>query len=88
MKKILLSILVLLIISIVACQPAKQEVMEKKEQAMEKEAPKVETTGESVVDAVGNDLNNVDNVDKDLSTDELSDLDSGLADVQNIWEDL
>ena len=84
MKKILLSILVLLIISIVACQPAKQEVMEKKEQAMEKEAPKVETTGESVVDAVGNDLNNVDDVDKDLSTDELSDLDSGLADVQNI----
>lgn len=83
--------LILLIISIVACQPAKQEVMEKKEQAMEKEVqamekevPKAETTGEAVVDAVGNDLTNVNNVEKDLSADELGDLDSGLADVQNI----
>ena len=84
MKKILISILILLIISIVACQPAKQEVMEKKEQAMEKEVPKVEATGEAAVDAVGNDLTNVDKVDKDLSTDELSDLDSGLSEVQNI----
>ena len=48
------------------------------------ETPKVETTGEAVVDAVGSDLNNVDNVEKDLSADELGDLDSGLADVQNI----
>ena len=85
MNKILLSIFILLIISISACQQAaKEPVMEKKEDAMQKEVPKVETTGEAVVDAVGNDLTNVNNVEKDLSTDELSDLDAGLTDVQNI----
>ncbi|MDP3765472.1 MAG: hypothetical protein Q8R04_03085 [Nanoarchaeota archaeon] len=94
MKKVLLLILVLMIISLAACQqqakePAmekKTDVMEKKDGAMQKapEAPKVETTGDAAVDAVGNDLNNVDSVDKDLDPDQLSDLDSGLADVQNI----
>ena len=85
MKKILLSIFILLIISIVACQQAaKEAVMEKKEGVMEKTEPKVEATGNAAVAAVGNDLNNVDSVEKDLSTDELSDLDSGLSDVQNI----
>jgi len=81
MKKVLLSIFILLIISISACQQAKEPVMEKKE------APKVEAapaTGEAAVDAVGNGLTNVDAVEKDLSSDELSDLDAGLADVQNI----
>lgn len=80
-------ILILLVISIIACQPAKKEVMEKEEEAMAKETPQVETppaTGEAVVDAVGNDLNNINNVEKDLSSDELSDLDSGLSDVENI----
>ncbi len=84
MKKVFLSISILLIISLAACQQAaQQEVMEKKEEAMEK-APEIETTGEAVVDAVGNDLNNVDSVEKDLSADELSDLDAGLADVEKI----
>ena len=87
MKKILLSIFILLVISIVACQQtAKETVMEKKEVVTEQvlEVPQTETTGEAVVDAVGNDLTNVNDVEKDLSTDELSDLDSGLTDVQNI----
>lgn len=85
MKKMLLSIFVIMLISIVACQKAvKKEVMEKKEEAKVTESPKVDTTGEAVVDAVGNDLNNVNNVEKDLGDDELSDLDSGLADIQNI----
>lgn len=79
MKKILLSIFILLIISIVACQKAVQKEVEKAP-----EAPKVETTGEAAVDAVGNDLNNVNSIEKDLSDDELSDLDSGLTDIQNI----
>ena len=84
MKKTLLSILIILIISIVACKPAAQvpskDVMEKKTDAMGKPA----ATGDAAVDAVGNDLNNVDSVEKDLSTNELNDLDSGLSDVENI----
>ena len=85
MKKILLSVFILLVISIAACQQAaKEPVMEKKEGAMQKEAPKAEATGEAAVDAVGNDLTRVNNVENDLSADELSDLDAGLADVQNI----
>ena len=85
MKKIFLFILVLMVISIIGCQQAvKKEVMEKKEEAKVTETPKVDTTVEAVVDAVGSDLNDVNNVEKDLSDDELSDLDSGLADIQNI----
>ncbi len=85
MKKLLLFLSVLLVISIVACKPAAKEVMEKKEEVMEK-TPEIatETTGEAVVDAVGNDLNNANNDEKDLGIDELGDLDSGLADIQNI----
>lgn len=49
-----------------------------------KEKPKVETTGDPAVNSVGKDLGNVDSVEKDLGADELGDLDSGLADVQNI----
>ncbi|MBI3035940.1 hypothetical protein HYY71_06480 [Candidatus Woesearchaeota archaeon] len=90
MNKKLLSVLVLLVVSIAACQQAakepvmekKADVMEKKEEAMQKETPAA--TGEAAVDAVGNDLTNVDAVEKDLSSDELGDLDAGLADVQNI----
>lgn len=88
MRRILLSVLILLVISISACQQAaKEPVMEKKEDAMQKEAPKAETapaTGEAAVDAVGSGLTNVDSVEKDLSSDDLSDVDAGLADVQNI----
>ncbi|MBI2659419.1 hypothetical protein HYX05_04970 [Candidatus Woesearchaeota archaeon] len=84
MKKILLSMLVLMIVSVAACQQAaKEPVMDKEPDVMVK-APATATTGDAAVDAVGNDLTNVDSVDKELSADELSDLDAGLADVQNI----
>ena len=88
MKKILLSVFILLVISLAACQQAaKEPVMEKNGDVMQKEVPKVETapaTGNAAVDAVGNGLTNVDDVEKDLSSDDLSDVDDGLADVQNI----
>ncbi len=77
MGKMLLLILILIVISIAACQQ-NQDVVEKKSDAMEK------TVGDAAVDAVGNDLNNVNTVEKDLSADGLSDLDSGFEDVQNI----
>jgi hypothetical protein len=90
MKKILFLVLVFMLISIVACKKAVEKettgAMEEKGEAMTKttETPKVEKTGDKAVDAVGNNLNDVNSVEKDLSTDELSDLDSGLSDVQNI----
>ena len=86
-KKILLSVFIMLIISIVACQQAKEPVMEKKEDAMQKDVPKAGTapaTGEAAVDAVGSGLTDVDAVERDLSSDDLSDVDAGLTDVQNI----
>ena len=46
--------------------------------------PIVGATGDAAVDAVGNGLNNVDSVDKDLNSDDLSQLDSGFTDVENI----
>lgn len=80
MKKEVLSILILMAVSIVACQQAvKKEVIEKMP-----EAPKLDATREAAVDSVGKDLDNVNNVEKDLSTEELSDLDAELADMQNI----
>ena len=87
-KKIVFIIFfVLILISLTACKKSVEKgVMEKKGEEMTKttETPKIETTGEKAVDSVGNDLNDVNSVEKDLSTDELSDLDSGLSDVENI----
>lgn len=80
MGKLLSFILIFFVISIIACQPAKEKVMEKKQVTIEKPA----ATGDAAVDAVGKDINNVDSIDKDLSADQLSNLDSGLSDVEKI----
>ena len=74
MNRLVTFILIVLLISIVACKQAKQpqDVMEK---------PK---TTDAAVDAVGKDLNNVNSVENDLNIDELNDLDSGLVDIDNI----
>ena len=69
MKKIMMLLLMIMVVSIVACKPVQKEAAQ---------------SGDAAVDAVGNDLNNVDAVDQDLSTDELGDLDTGLSDVENI----
>lgn len=84
MKKLLFLIFVLVLMTIAACQQAAEPAAGKKEEAMQKIEPQVETTGDAAVDAVGNDLNNVNSVEKDLGADELGDLDSGLSDIQNI----
>ena len=74
MKKALLAICMILLITIVACQ-----------QGVKKDTGTQATaTGDAAVDAVGNDLNSADSVSKDLSTDQLVGLDSGLSDVQKI----
>ena len=84
-KKILSIIFILMIILTVSCkQTVKKDVMEGKDVGKQAELPKVALTGEASVDAVGNDLNNVNSVEKDLSADELSDLDAGLNEVEKI----
>jgi len=86
MRKILLPIFLLMIVSIAACQQTVKKETAPAD-AMKKEmpaSPQADTTGNAVVDAVGKGLSNVDSVDKDLSADQLGDLDSGLADVQKI----
>ncbi len=72
MKKSLLLLLMIMVISIVACKPVQKEVAQTTQ------------TGDAAVDAVGNDMNTVDTIDQDLNTDELGDLDTGLSDVENI----
>lgn len=74
MKKIMLIILSIFLIFIIACQ-----------QTIKKgEVPDVGASGDAAVDSVGSSLNNVDSIEKELNTDELSNLDSGFQDVQNI----
>lgn len=70
-------VLIILVVSLAACKPAAQAPAK---DVMDKPA----ATGDAAVDAVGNDINNVNSVEKDLNADELSDLDSGLSDVENI----
>ena len=71
-KKVISLLLMMMVVSIVACKP------------VQKEATQATQTGDAAVDAVGNDLNSVDAIDQDLNTDELGDIDSGLSDVGNI----
>ena len=80
MRKILLSIFILTLVFIIACQQAAK----KEAGTAATSTPKVETPGDAAVDSVGNDLNNVDSVEKDLNADDLSNLDSGLNDTQSI----
>ena len=73
MKKII--ILILIIISIAACQPIKKEI--------KVEATKAETTVDATTD-FGNGISNVNNEDKELSSSELEGMESGFSDVENI----
>lgn len=79
MRKILLLIFILMLISVIACQQA----VEKKEDIKKIEATEA-GAAEPAVDAVGDDLNSINAIDRDLSDNELGDLDAGLADVQDI----
>ena len=78
MGKLKCLFLMLMLLSVVACQKAKTGVVDDSDQQ------KTNTGEDATVKSVGADINNADSVDKDLSADNLSDLDSGLADVENI----
>lgn len=78
-NKILMMIFLMFVIFLVACkQTTKQQTIQKTG------VPAVGATGDAAVDTVGKDLNNVDNIEKDLNTDQLTDMDAGLQDIQKI----
>ena len=83
MKKILAICIILLMIA-VACQQGVKKAPAENVQAGGSQATTATTTGDATVDSVGNDLNKVNTDEKDLSTNNLGDVDSGLQDVQNI----
>ena len=83
--KLSLIILLVFIVSIViACQQATNgtdlSAMKKTETSISSGS----AGANAAVDSVGNDLNTANADEKDLGTDNLSDVDSGLSDIQNI----
>ena len=83
--QIILSITTILLVLIVSCAPKPtpsppappivEEVVEPAE---------VPATGEASVDEVAADISDSSNVDEELDTSELDDVDSILADIENI----
>ncbi|HLG24699.1 MAG TPA: hypothetical protein VI564_07260 [Candidatus Nanoarchaeia archaeon] len=80
MKKILIIAFVLMIVVLAACQKQAAEV--KKQDTSGDSA--ASQASDKAVDSIGTDINNVDSIDAELSTDELNDMDAGLSDVENI----
>jgi len=78
MKKVMFALFLLIIISLTACQAPKKDVVEKESGAIQKPVE------DAAVNSVGSGINNVDSVDNDLNSDELSGIDSGLTDIENI----
>ena len=78
MKKAILVAFMLLVVVMTACQAPKKETPVTKPAAVDT------PVGDTAVNSVGTGINNVDAVEKDLNADELSDLDSGLSDIENI----
>ena len=78
MKKTILVIFMLLVVFMTACQAPKKEASVTKPVAAE--TPVEDAT----VNSVGSGINNVDSVESDLNVDQLSDLDAGLSDIENI----
>jgi len=54
------------------------------EKVIKENEKRVETTSDTAVDTVNDDLNGIDDVEEELGTGDLEDLDSGLSDVENI----
>ncbi len=79
MKKLKCLFLMLMLLTIVACQKAS-----KTEVISDLTEQKTEPVKDAAVDSVGTGISNVDTVDNDLNTDDLGELDSGLADIESI----
>ncbi len=78
MKKAILVVFMLLVVFMTACQAPKKDTAAAKPAAAE--TPVQDAT----VNSVGSGINNVDSVESDLNVDQLSDLDAGLSDIENI----
>ena len=80
-NKILISVLAVFLVFLISCQQApKKEVTG----TAKITAPGSESTPNAAVDSIGNDITAASADEKDLGTDGLSDVDSGLSEVQNI----
>ena len=79
MKKMFVLIFTL-VLFIAACRQSKEDAVTRLP-----EVPKLETTSaEPIVNDASKDLNNVNSVEEELSAEALNDLDTGLADLENI----
>jgi len=74
------AIIALLAMALVGCG---QKATDKQE-IVQKEASNTGATSSDAVSSANQDLQNVNDIEQDLSSDELSDVDSGLADIENI----
>lgn len=84
MKKILLVLLAVILVSGIACQQATRQQASQKPEVPASTAAPGGTAGDAAVDSVGKNLNNIDNVEKDLNADQLNDINASLQEIQNI----
>jgi len=86
--QIVLSIMLIMVLLIVSCAPkptvAPPVVVEEKKPPVVAPPEAVPTTGEKSVDEVATDVSDALSVDDELDTSELDDIDSILADIENI----
>jgi len=84
MKKRVLILLVLIAVLIVACSEKKADNSSTANNGDTTTTVQAQNTGDIAVDSIGKDIDNAASTDDDLSGSGLGDLDSGLADIQNI----
>ena len=79
----LASLIILVMVLIVSCapKPAPTPALEEPKVVV---VPEVPTTGEASVDEVAEDISDSVDADEELDTSELDDVDSILADIENI----
>ena len=83
MIKILMTIFIMILITIAACQKSVQQQPPATTQVKTiTPSHPTQTTADPAVDAVEKDLSNADSVEKDLNSDNLND--SGLSEIQDI----
>ena len=80
---------IILMLFIVSCAPkptVAPPIAEEEEVAEVAETPpkEVSITGEKSVDEVGTDISDASSIDEELDTTDLDDIDSILADIENI----
>jgi len=75
------SLILFLMVVVVSCSPKSTSPSEIE---VEETVPEVSVTGEASVDNIGVDISESSNTDEELDSSELEDIDSILADIENI----